>query len=165
MDEFMQRIRHAIWTCESFNFPVEHAIKYINSGLLGYQTNKDGKEKIDKYTGKPILKTISRSSFFRYKKDLEGMPQIYEDLKYAADQGYAKMLVGLQEQIDTLVRMSAENLFAGDLTPLERQSIIDSMITKVLPGKTTVASMIKKLTDSKKIIPKEENKSAKSESS
>ena len=148
-EEFMAKVRNALWTTEAFHFMPENALKYMNAGLLGYELDKEGNPKLDK-NHNPIPITISRASYFRYKKQLGEMPQIYEDLRMFAMSGYTKMVVGFQEELATLHKMSVENLFAVK-DPLEKQQIIDSLISKVIPTESAFADMTKKLIDSNKI--------------
>lgn len=143
-NEIKQRILHIIWTCESFHFSVDLSLKYINSGILGYKTNSNGAEKIDRNTGKRIPITLSRSTYFRYKKESQEISQIYNDLRDFVMKGFIKLLVGFQAELAYLHRLSAENLLATK-SPLERQHIIDSMVTKVIPTQSAFADILREM--------------------
>jgi len=156
-DEFIQRMKNAIWTCQAFNFATDNVMKYINNGLLGYQTDKDGTEKIDKNTNKSMPVTISKRTFFRYKKDFSGLPQVYKDLKNFAQQGYIYMMMGFLEELKTLHQLSVQNLLNLN-EPLERQQVIDSIIKNVIPTQSAFADILKKMIESNMLKPEDENK-------
>ena len=156
-DEFIQRIKNVLWTCHAFNFSTEYAMKCINNGLLGFQINKDGTEKMDKNTSMAVPKAISRSTFFRYKKEFSDLPQVFEDLRNFAQQGYTCMIMGFQEELKTLHQLSAQNLL--DLyEPLERQHVIDSIIKNVIPAQSAFADITKKMIESNMFKTEDENK-------
>jgi hypothetical protein len=155
-DEQKQRILHIIWTCESFNFPVDLSLKYINSGVLGYKTNQNGTEKIDRNTGRKIPLTISRSTYFRYRKESQEISHIYNDLRDFVMKGYIKLLAGFQEELAYLHRLSAENLLATK-NPLDRQHIIDSMVTKVVPTQSAFADILREMAEEKYMREYSEN--------
>ncbi len=152
------KIKTAIWTCEALHFTDDNIMQYINGGLLGFKMDKKGVVIKDKNNA-PIPITISRATFYKYKKIIGELPEIFQDLKQASHEGFARMLVGVQNLLDSMLKMSGENLFAEDLTATEKQRIIDSIVTKVLPSKTATASMIKKLMERGK-IPKPEETNA-----
>jgi len=156
-EEFIQRMKNAIWTCQAFNFATENAMKYINNGLLGNQTEKDGTEKIDKNTNKPMPVTISKSTFFRNKKQFLHPPQMFEDLRNFVKQGTIAMMMGFQEELKTLHQISAQNLLNSN-EPLERQHVIDSIIKNVIPTQSAFADILKKMIESNMLKPKDENK-------
>lgn len=151
--EYTLRLKNAIWTCRAFHFGWQDSLKFINSGMLGYRTNKEG-EQLKADDGRPTPLTISQASYFNYKKEFEEMPQIYEDLGNFAISGYTKLMIGYQEELGTLHRMSTQNLLAKDLTPIERQSIIDSMVTKVITTESAFADMLKDATSNDPLIKK-----------
>ena len=150
-DEFILRIKNAIWTTTAFHFSPDYALRYINSGLLGFQTNKDGTQKIDQTTGKAMPITISRATFFRYKKEFINLPQVYEDLQRFALEGYVKMLWGFMEELKFLHQLSAENLLSLK-EPLERQHIIDSMVKHVIPTQSAFADILKHMIDAGMLV-------------
>lgn len=144
----VQSIKNAIWTTTSFGFTPAKSLQYINSGLLGYILDKEGKPKMK--NGEKIPITISVRSYFRYKKQFEEAPEVYNDLRRIAIEGYAEIVRGFQEELVALHRFSAENMLALE-SPLERQQIIDSMIKNVIPTQMAFADMLKKLVTAKKI--------------
>ena len=138
----LDTFRHIDLTCRSFNIPVNNIMSYVNSGTLGYQNNDDGTPRLDK-NGNPVPISIPRATFYRYIEEIEkeGSNQIYSELSKFAMSGYAKMLRDVQEEIKHLHTLSAENLF--QVPPgAERQSIIDSIATKIIPLQTGFADML-----------------------
>ena len=125
-------IKTAYWFCKAFNFNDITTLNYINSGILGRK--KDG-----------TPKTIARSTFIKYKQQLEEMPAIFEDIKKKTTEGYMRLVEQVIYALDKLIEMSGKNVLATDLTPVQRQMIIDSIVTKVLPAKTNTVSTIKKM--------------------
>ncbi|MBM3896807.1 MAG: hypothetical protein FJ360_03605 [Thaumarchaeota archaeon] len=141
-----EKIKTAYWSCKAFNFSDVDTLTYINSGLLGYKKDK-------------TPKTISRRTFYeKYKKQFIEPPSIFEDLKKRTTEGYLELLIAIQSIIDTLVEMSGKNLFSKNLNPIQKQSIIDSIITKVLPAKASAANAIKRMMDRQMLVQPEEVK-------
>lgn len=153
-NEILNRLKNAIWTCDAFHFPVDHAIKYINSGLLGYT------KKVDKATGQPIPIRISQANYFRYKKTFSERDEIFNDFKAFVDTGYALAVKGFHEELIHLHQLSAQNLLAAT-DPVDRQKIIDSMVKTVLPTQSAFADILKKMIQSNKLIANESKDSAK----
>lgn len=60
-EEFLQRVKNAIWTCEVFGFSNLDALNYINSGILGHRTNSDSS--ILMKDNMPVPITISMSTY------------------------------------------------------------------------------------------------------
>ncbi|KAF6245468.1 hypothetical protein [Nitrosopumilus sp. b2] len=144
--ELKQRILHMIWVCESFHFPIELSLRYINSGILGNKTNSKGVSMTDKNTGKAIPITISRSTYYRYKKETQELSEFYQYLRDFVSMGFLKMMIGFQHELAYLHKLSAENLLATK-NPSERQHIIDSMVTKVLPTQSAFADILRDMSE------------------
>lgn len=153
-EEYNLRMKNAIWTCQAFHFSTDYALKYINKGLLGFEKDKKGEQIVDQ-NNKPVPITISRATFFTYKKRFEDLPELYNDLRSFAMEGYSRIMYGFQEELASLHRISAENLLALQL-PLERQQVVSSIVKDIIPTESAFADMLKKLVDSKKIAPQEE---------
>lgn len=136
----MDLIKTAIYTTEAFHFPPHMAMKMINSGMLGYRTKEDGTPELK--DNKPIPITIGKTSYFKYKKEFTDLPEMFVTLRTFALSGYTKLLVGFQDELAYLHKLSIENMMAVD-KPLERQTIIDSLISKVIPTESAFADMLK----------------------
>lgn len=147
-----QRLKNAIWTAESFHFDTSYAIKWINSGLLGYKIDKAGNQILGT-DNKPIPITVNRSTYFRYKAKYGEMPEVYKTLHDFAMSGYTKMMAGFQDELAILHQQSAQNLYSAK-EPLERQSIIDSLVKNVIPTQMAFADMLKDLIDKDKLLEK-----------
>jgi len=137
-------LKNAIWVTEAFHFSPGMALELINSGMLGFKHNSDGTPKIDKKTNEQIPITISRATFFKYKSEKNEESEIYKRLSTFALHGYALLLVGFQKEIEYLHRLSIENLYAVK-NPLERQRIIDSIVTKVIPTQSAFADILREI--------------------
>ena len=98
--------------------------------------------------------TISRKTYFRYKKQFTEMPEVYNDLKTFAAQKYSQMVLAFQEELAKLHEMSAKNLLSVT-DPLERQQVIESMVKWIIPTQAAFADMLRKMTTRGLIIPQE----------
>lgn len=136
----MDLIKTAIYTTEAFHFPPHMAMKMINSGMLGYKTKEDGTPELK--DNKPIPITLGKTSYFKYKKQFTDLPSMFVTLRTFALSGYTKLIVGFQEELAYLHKLSIENMMAVS-EPLQRQTVIDSLITKVIPTESAFADMIK----------------------
>jgi len=77
---------------------------------------------------------------------------MYKYLQSFALQGYTKLVVGFQNELALLHKLSTENMLALK-EPLERQTIIDSLIKNVIPTESAFADMLKELVSN---MPKEQ---------
>lgn len=152
-EAFLLLLRNLIWTCEGFNFTVDDTLKWINRGMLGYELDRKGNPKMDT-NNKPMPITISRKTYFRYKKQFTEMPEVYNDLKTFAAQKYSQMVLAFQEELAKLHEMSAKNLLSVT-DPLERQQVIESMVKWIIPTQAAFADMLRKMTTRGLIIPQE----------
>jgi hypothetical protein len=84
----------------------------------------------------------------RDKKTFLELPKIYDDLRDFALTGFLKMIVMTIVQIEALDRMSFENMLALE-SGLERQSVINSIATKIIPLKTAFGEIVKEMVDSR----------------
>lgn len=139
-EEFLQRVKNAIWTSEAFGFTNLNALKYINSGVLGYRTNADSSILVKDNMPVPI--TISMSTYKRHKKAFSELPEIYQDLRNFALTGFTVMVRKMLSEVETLSKMSFENMMAEPVG-IKRQSIIDSIVTKVMPTQSAFGDLLK----------------------
>ena len=135
-----QFIKNAIYVTEAFHFSADKALKFINQGLLGYKVDANGIEMMK--DGKKIPITIGRTKFFESRQKYNELPEMYEYLRNFALQGYTKTIVGFQEELKVLHELSAQNMLAVT-DPLDRQTVIDSLISKVIPTESAFADMLK----------------------
>jgi len=143
-------IRNAIYVTEAFHFPTDMSLKFINSGMLGYQTKEDGTTK--EKEGKKIPIVVGRTKYFEYKKKYTDLPEMYKYLQSFALNGYTKLVTGFQEELAVLHKLSIENMLSTK-DPLARQTIIDSLIKNVIPTESAFADMLKELVEN---MPKEQ---------
>lgn len=83
----------------------------INSGLLGFETEKDGTPKKDP-KGQLIPKTIARSTYYEYKAEaisLDGMKQDFQDF---ARIEYAVQVSGVKAMLQVLVNIMFTSVMA-----------------------------------------------------
>jgi len=137
-------IKNAIYVTEAFHFPTDMSLKFINSGMLGYQTNEDGTTK--EKEGKKIPIVVKRTKYFEYKKKYTELPEMYKYLQDFALKGYTKLVTGFQAELAALHKLSIENMMATK-DPLERQTVIDSLIKNVIPTESAFADMLKELVE------------------
>lgn len=139
-----EAIKTSIYITNAFHFPLEKALKTINSGMLGFYTNDKGERLVDKNTNKPIPITIARSTYSKYKEEFGELPELYQTLREFALKGYTHLIVGFQAELAYLHNLSTENMLALK-DPLERQSVIDSLITKIIPAESAFADMLQEM--------------------
>lgn len=141
-DNFMLMVKHALWTTEAFHFTPTNAIKYINMGMLGFKTDKQGNQiKVD---GKPIPITISPASYYKYKKQFTDLPQIYEDIREFGMQGYTSTMFAFKEELATLHTMAVD-IMLSRTDAMEKLHAIESLVKEIIPAESAMADMLKKI--------------------
>lgn len=135
-----EAMKTAIYITNAFHFPPDKALKTINSGMLGFETNEKGEKLIDKTTNKPIPIQIGRSTYFKYKDEFGELPEMYQTLRDFAVKGYMNLIVGFQAELAFLHNLSTETMLS--LQGLERQHVIDSLITKIIPAESAFADLL-----------------------
>lgn len=146
--EIVDKIKNLVWATMSFNLPSHEALKFLNSGYLGFQKDKSGKDKLNAQKEKiPIV--MSERTYFRYKEKFSELPEHFQYLKQFALKGYVQKLIGFQEEIEVLHRLSTQNMLVTK-DPMDRQKIIDSLLTTVIPTQSAFTDILKETVDEMK---------------
>lgn len=153
-DEFLARMKNAIWICRAFHWSQENSLRFVNSGILGFKYDANGMPLLDA-AGKQLPITVSISTYRRYKIDFSEMPVVFDYLREFAMAGYTKLMLEYVVELEYLHKLSQENLQAEE-PGIKRQSIIDSIVKTVMPTESAFKEMLKKLVDKGTIIPKED---------
>lgn len=144
-------LKNAIYVTNAFHLAPNDALNEINNGMLGYKVDKEGEYMLDKKNKEKIPLTIGRTKFFELKSKFAELPEAYSYLKKFAMNGYTNLVIGFQEELAVLHRMSHENL-KKVTDPLERQQIIKSLIIDVIPTESGFADMLKSIIEDNKEI-------------
>jgi len=139
---FDKRLKGLIRLCAFGKFSPDYALKYINSGILGFETNKEGDLKLDKEK-KPIPITISRRTYFRVKAETLSEGDANKEFSEFVSKGY---LVEMQTILSVLAELHAQSLdnLARAKNPKDKQMIINS-IFRNLPAYTQYMDILKKI--------------------
>lgn len=149
-------VRNAVYVTNAFHFTIEKALTEINKGMLGYKVDKNGEP-----TKEPI--TIGRNKLIDLRIKYSELPESHRFLREFAMKGYTNLIIGHQQELAELHRMSIENLQNVD-DPLERQQIIGSLIKDVIPTESGFADMLKSIIEDDKSITEPEGETPPEES-
>lgn len=123
-------------------FDESYCLKYINSGVLGFETDKGGHMK--QKDGKPIPITISRTTYYRYREYFAKPESVTEELHEFARSRYTHEILNILSLLKELQAKSIDNFNRTMNDPIANQRIIDS-ITKNLPAYTQYMDVLKKM--------------------
>jgi len=154
-DAYAQRIIDLITVTQATSQSDIVALSYINSGLLGFKTDKQNKVLKD-VNGKPIPITISKKTFYKYKPFAYDVNLAFDTMTEFAKKGYTIMMEQFRKEMLHLHQLSFDNLSRCPLDePVNRQRIISSIVKDVLPGVLALCDIIKDIIERNK-MPKPE---------
>lgn len=136
------RLKNIIRYCDFGNFTTENALKYINSGILGYY-NKKGSD------GRPIPIVISERTYYRYKEETRNVIETRKEFLYFVRERYEIEMRNVLEVLREFFALTQQNLYQ-EKTPRDRQFIINSMIRN-LPLYTQYLEAIRILVEKDKL--------------
>lgn len=125
------------------NFSDDYALKYINSGVLGFKLDKNDQIIVDK-DNKPVPVTIGRTKYYEYKKQMLQQVSINAEFTEFAKTKYSQEILNILSLLKELQSKSIDNFNRTMNDPVANQKIIDS-ITKNLPAYTQYMDVLKRM--------------------
>lgn len=150
-DEFESRLKNAFWCIRSQGYRNEQeALDLINSGMLGFKKNQSGKKT-------PI--TISKRSYYRYKKQFTEIPQIYDDARQMAKIGYIALANGFNAELAELHAEVISIKNNSELKPIQKLHVIEVICKTIIPTRSAFADVVRNLHDDNQASDEEKGNS------
>ena len=141
--EFVYRCKELIRVCDFANYSTSAALEFLNNGMLGFEVDKKTGKPLKNEKDKPIPVTISRRTYFIYKKQINKPSEISELLIDFSKRTYVLELVAIKTMVKQMLAKTVENT-ATINDPVKNQRIIDNFF-KHAPAYTQFLDILHKM--------------------